>query len=405
MLRHVSRLACAAMVVLGAAADASAQFYPGTGPSPGYGGSPGIGAAPFGTNPCECLQPVVQSCYQTVPVTEYREVRQTVQRPVVERQWVDREFTEYQPVTETRTAEIPTIAYDNVLECRTVQRDMGRWATNYYARPQMSPCEYDPRPGLFGWMNRAGYSIRNTFTPKVITQRQWVPNVVAQAVPVYRQVARRETRQVTYNVTRMVPHTTTRKVAVDTVRYVSENVVRQVPVTVMRTVPIGSSLAFSSSPTSTASRTALQPTPDPSASRPGAVRSADSRSGFERVPAAGAEKFERRQPSGTDAGAFEKDPVPFGKDGQSQLDSSGLEDPHVRTSSFTTVPDRHETARPVLHEEHEHATPADDGFRPTSERRRAYPSVVRVHRATAQRQSHSGPTLTGPGIQMVGAER
>jgi hypothetical protein len=205
----------------------------------------------------------VQACYQSVPVTEYHEVRQTVQRPVVEEKYVDREFTEYQPVTEERFAEVPTVNYVTVTENQTCTRDMGGWQTYQQCHPKMAPCQYDPRPGFIGAWNRAGYRIRSAFTPSVTTHRQYVPNIVAYNVPVQRQVAQYGTRKVAYNVTKMVPTTTTRKVAVRTVRYVSEEIVRQHPVTVMRQVPIGSTIAFGG-PIGGGSQTALaSPTPDP----------------------------------------------------------------------------------------------------------------------------------------------
>jgi hypothetical protein len=205
----------------------------------------------------------VQACYQSVPVTEYHEVRQTVQRPVMETKYVDREFTEYQPVTEERVAEVPTVNYVTVTENQTCTRDMGGWQTYCQHHPKMAPCQYDPRPGIVGAWNRAGYRIRSAFTPSVTTHRQYVPNIVAYNVPVTRQVAQYGTRKVAYNVTRMVPTTTTRKVAINTVRYVSEEIVRQQPVTVMRQVPIGSTIAFGGTYINGSQTALASPTPDP----------------------------------------------------------------------------------------------------------------------------------------------
>ena len=72
----------------------------------------------------------------------------------------------------------------------------------------MSPCQYDPNPGLLGWMNRTGYEMRMAFTPPVTYHRQWVPNYITTSVPVTRMVATQPVRTVTYNVTRMeqIPH-------------------------------------------------------------------------------------------------------------------------------------------------------------------------------------------------------
>ena len=173
-----------------------------------------------------------------VAVTEIHECRQTVQRPVVEQQLVDHQVTEMHPVCETQTANVPTVSYQTVTECQTRTRDAGQWVKSYQVQNRVSPCEYDPRPGFAGWMNRTGYSLRMAFTPTVTTQHQYVPNVITESVPVTRQIAIPGTRQVAYQVTRMVPVTTTRKVAVNSVRMVAQEVVTRHPVTVMR--PVGS---------------------------------------------------------------------------------------------------------------------------------------------------------------------
>ena len=102
------------------------------------------------TSSCYCAQPVAQTVYQSVPVTEYRQVRQTVQRPVVETKYVDQQVTEYRPVVETKTASIPTVQYQNVTEYQTMQHNAGYWATQYQAVPKVSACEYDNRPDIFG---------------------------------------------------------------------------------------------------------------------------------------------------------------------------------------------------------------------------------------------------------------
>jgi hypothetical protein len=211
---------------------------------------------------CCCPAPVrVTACYHTVPVTEMREVRQTVQRPVVETTYVDQPVTEYRQVVENKSAEIPTCTLQNVTEMRTVQRDCGHWVAQLHERPMISPCQYDSRPDVFGFMNRTGYSLRMAFTPRYWTERMYVPNVVAEQVPVTRQVAVRGTQTINYQVAKMVPITTTRKVAVNTVKMVAQEIVTQRPVTVFKTVPMGSSLAFGIPAAAPTTTTALQPTP------------------------------------------------------------------------------------------------------------------------------------------------
>jgi hypothetical protein len=230
---------------------------------------------------CPCPVPVAQAAYQVVPVTEVHEVRQVVQKPIYETEYVNRDVTVYEPVQEARTAEVPTVNYRNVTEYRTVQRDMGYWATQRRCNPRVSPCRYDPRPNFSGWLNRTGYQIRSSFTPRVTTHRQYIPNVVAQQVPFTRRVAEHGTRKVTYNVTRIVPRTETRKVAVNKVRYVSHEIVRKVPRTVYRNVPIGSTFAYGGSAGNSRSAD-LSPSPDGIGGGSGS-RSADRRNdSFER---------------------------------------------------------------------------------------------------------------------------
>jgi hypothetical protein len=224
--------------------------------------STAFGQWPF-NNCCCCCPPPVRACYQTVPVTEMRECRQTVQRPVVETTYVDQPVTEYRQVVECKTAEVPTCTYQNVTEMRTVHRDCGQWITQCHERPEISPCQYDSRPNIWGFLNRTGYSLRMAVTPRVWSERIYVPNVVEQQVPVTRQVAVRGTQTINYQVAKVVPITTTRKVAMNTVKMVAQEIVTQRPVTVYKTIPYGgSSLALGVPSTSATTSTALQPTPN-----------------------------------------------------------------------------------------------------------------------------------------------
>jgi hypothetical protein len=227
-------------------------------------GSANAAFGQFWFDPCCCCPPPirVQPAYQTVPVTEMREVRQVVQKPVVETRYVEQPFTEYRQVVENKTAEIPTVSWQHVTEYHNVQRDCGHWSTQYQYRPKMAPCQYDGRPDLFGFLNRTQYSLRMAFTPDYWGERVYTPNVITQQVPVTRQVAVRGTQTVNYQVSKVVPITTTRRVAVNTVKMVAEEIVTQRPVTVMKTIPFGSAYAFGTPIGNSGSRTALQPTPD-----------------------------------------------------------------------------------------------------------------------------------------------
>lgn len=338
------------LVLFGVAGTASAQWHP-------------------AINPCQCRQPVVQTCYQTVPVTEYRPIRRTVQRPVLETKWVDRQVTEYRPVTETRTAHVPTVDFQDATECQTVQRNAGYWITRFEQRPRLSSCQYDPRPNVWGWLNRTGYSMRQTFTPSVIARREYVPRVVTQVIPVTRRVAHHGARQVSYNVTRMVPYTTTRKVAVNTVRYVAQQITTMRPVTVMRTVPIGSSMAFAplgiSSP-----QTALRLAPDPL--------------GADRSGSRNLNRTARR-------------PLKRGQRGASEFGNETTVPPrepsshvHPRTSSRSGTPQ-------VRYDDR------FDGYRPIDSRSTTkYPSIIRVSRRwTPRSQSSIDPSLTPSSITIA----
>ena len=212
---------------------AMAQYY-GSGP-------PCACATPVATS---AAAPVFQTCFQTVPVTEYEREERTVRRPVFETTYEDRPVTVYRPKTEERIVEVPTVRYQNVTEYQTVHRDFGRWQTNYKPVPRVSPCQYDGRPGLSGWLNRTGYSMGSSFAPRYVASRQYIPNVVARQIPVTRQLAVRGTREVRQHVTRMVAHRESRKVAVRKVRYVDKKVTVMKPVTAYRTVPIGTNVAY-----------------------------------------------------------------------------------------------------------------------------------------------------------------
>lgn len=191
-----------------------------------------------------CPQVVARPVYQTVPVTTYERYEQTVKRPVCDIEYVDQPVTAYRPVTETRVSTVPVTHYQNVTTYRTVQRDAGYWQTYQVANQQMTPCQYDNRPGLVGWFNRTSYRVNTAFEPCTRTCRRYVPNTVCQTVPCTQRVAVQGTRQVSYNVTRMEAYQSTQRVAVRKVRYVDQVVTAMRPVTVMKTVPIGTQLAY-----------------------------------------------------------------------------------------------------------------------------------------------------------------
>ncbi|MCA9082693.1 MAG: hypothetical protein KDA81_01490 [Planctomycetaceae bacterium] len=257
------------VVVIAHGTAAHGQFY-------GSGGcsSCGVPSAPPVAASCTPIQPVYSACYETVPVTTYTREKQSVQVPYYETAYEDRQITVYKPVTEQRTVEVPTVNYQTVVENRTVNRDMGRWQTNYFPVSKCSPCQVDPRPGVIGWLNRSGYAFRNAFTPSYKTTQTYVPRMVTCNVPVTRQVAVRSTRKVVLNETRMVAETKTERVPVQKLAYRTEERTVMKPQTAWTTVPIGSRLAYGyggyyGGGTSTAwiiddtTQTARRPSPDP----------------------------------------------------------------------------------------------------------------------------------------------
>ena len=233
LFRHFTWAAVVTALLLNTPA-VEAQYYNGGCSSCGQ-----VAAAPAAS-----CAPVYSACYQTVPVTTYKREKQTVQVPEYKTEYEDRDVTVYKPVTTQRTVEVPTVSYRTVTENRVINRDMGRWVTNYTPVQKCNECQVDPRPGMIGWLNRTGYSFRNSFTPNYRTARQYVPRMVTCNVPVSRQVAVRGTKRVVVNDTKMVAEKKTERVAVRklVMRTVEQTVLK--PQTAYRTVPIGSSLAY-----------------------------------------------------------------------------------------------------------------------------------------------------------------
>lgn len=234
--RRLPLSAALSALVLSMQATAQAQYY-----DSGCGCG-AVAAAPIAQ--CTPIQPVQATCYQTVPVTTYTREKQTVEVPTYETAYEEREVTQYRPVTRSREVEVPTVSYQNVTEYRTVNRDMGRWITRYHPVTKCAPCQVDPRPGVIGWMNRTGYSMRTAFMPNYTTSRQYVPNMVTCNVPQTRQVAIQGTRRVTVQETEMVAERTTQKVAVQKLVMKTQTVEVMRPQTAYRTVPIGTQTAY-----------------------------------------------------------------------------------------------------------------------------------------------------------------
>lgn len=303
-------------------------------------------AAPISAANCAPMMPVQATCYQTVPVTTYSQVKQTVEVPHYVTEMEDRDVTVYRPVTSSREVEIPTVSYQNVVENRTVNRDMGRWITRYHPVAKCSSCQVDPRPGVIGWMNRTGYSMRSAFVPNYTTSREYVPSMMTCNVPTVRQVAVQGTRRVTVQETKMVAERKTEKVPVQRLVMRKEEVTVMRPQTAYRTVPIGSTMAYggylgSSQMAygypiidSTATQSAQRATPDPIG---GASRSAN-RDNFE------SDKPYDRSKSGVpaDGAALEKpsrddeEPIMFGPSARKDSSLNAIPVAHRQETAATS---------------------------------------------------------------------
>lgn len=186
------------------------------------------------------------SCYQTVPVTSMVESREKVQVGTWKTVQESREYTVMTPKTEYRDMEITEMKYQTVVENQTVTRDTGRWITQYHPVAKYSPCQVDPRPGMIGWMNRTGYSLRSALLPNYTTSRQYVPNVTTVNVPVTRQVAIPTRRIVRVPETRLVAEKRVEQVPVRKLVFEEQERMVARPQTVWRQVPMGSRVAMNS---------------------------------------------------------------------------------------------------------------------------------------------------------------
>ena len=252
MLRLRSRLLAGA-ASLGAACGAVPAFgqWFGGGSSCGCAQPVAMAPAPIVTSACcapptpvACMTPVAQTVYREVPVTEYRQVAKVVKTPVVKVAYEDRPVTAYRQVMETKTASVPHTEYQTVCENRMQTVNQSYWRTNWQPVAKCDACQYDPRPGLMGSMNRFGIRMRNAMTPSYIPRREFVPNVVAYNVPQQRTVAIPTTRQVSYNVARLEPYQTTERVAVQRVEYEDRTVTAYEPYTVNKTVAVGTTTTY-----------------------------------------------------------------------------------------------------------------------------------------------------------------
>ena len=241
-------------------ASAQAQFFNSCAPC---GGTPVAQIAPpVAFNSCACMQPVTQTVYRDVPVTEYRTVQKTVKQPKIVTVMEEQDVTVYKTVTEAKTVSVPSVEYQTVTENVPVTVNNSYWRTVYQCVPKVSPCQYDSRPTLLGEMNRMGYAMRSAFTPNQIARREFVPNVSQYAVAQQRTVAVPTTRQVTYNVARVVPVQERQQVAVQKTIWEDATVTAYEPFTTTRRVAVGATTQYAYvNPYGGTTATAAAPTP------------------------------------------------------------------------------------------------------------------------------------------------
>ncbi|MBX3437157.1 MAG: hypothetical protein KF861_06685 [Planctomycetaceae bacterium] len=215
-------------------------------------------------NPCPIVQPVQETVYRDVPVTEYRQEARIVKKPVLRTVYEDQKVTAYRQIMVQKTAEVPSVDYQTVTECQPVTVNRSYWRTVQQPVAKGCACDYDRRPTLAGWLNRQSYEMRMAMTPNTINRREFVPNVQAYSVPVQKTVAIPTTRQVTYNVAQLEPYETTQKVARTITEYVDEEVTAYVPFTTTKTVAVGTvtRMAFVGGLGGGTTATAIRPTPE-----------------------------------------------------------------------------------------------------------------------------------------------
>ena len=187
------------------------------------------------------MQPIHQTMYRDVPVTQYRPVKKMATRQVMKTKMVDKPVTTYKQVVETKMQEVPTTTYQTITEMKQVVNNRSHWQTTMQPVPKMSACQYDPRQGMLGSMNRSAYNFRQAFTPDNIPRKEFVPQVCVCNVPTQRTVAVPTTRQVAYQTTRLEPVTVMQQVATYVPETVEEEVTVMEPYTVTKTMAVGHS--------------------------------------------------------------------------------------------------------------------------------------------------------------------
>lgn len=195
------------------------------------------------------LKPVYETEYREevvnkttwVQETEMRQQKIIVNRPVVETQMQQRQHTVRRAVNETVMQQQCVTAMEPVTTYRTQLVDQGAFvdSTSFVPGRTTNRIAWVPRgvatDNATGQVFRhhAGFHCVPTTTPgALVTQRIYVPNVVAQQIPQTTMMPRQVMQEVPVNVTRYQDEVVTEQVPVQVQRIEQVEEVREYPVTV-----------------------------------------------------------------------------------------------------------------------------------------------------------------------------
>ncbi|MFT5526449.1 MAG: hypothetical protein ACI9HK_004425, partial [Pirellulaceae bacterium] len=199
------------------------------------------------------LKPVTKTVMQEQTYSEVRYVDETatrqeryiVNKPVVETQVVEERHVVSKPITETIMQDRQYTSYDTVTTYRPQVVDQGqwvdqtmvvpggtrtrlRWLPNGYAVEPLTGAAVFQRGGLY-WVPEQGPA-------QYRVQRQYVPNVVTQQVPMTSVVPKVVTEKRPVEITRYVDEVVTTKIPVQVTRMRQVEEVRNIPYTVRKRV-------------------------------------------------------------------------------------------------------------------------------------------------------------------------
>jgi hypothetical protein len=180
-----------------------------------------------------------------VTETATRQERYLVQKPVYETQMQEQRQVVRKAVNETVMQQSQALAYEPVTTYRTQLVDQGGFVDQAAYVPGTTRNRLSWVPGGYAadtttgtvFRHRAGLHCVPFQTPgAVVTQRVYVPNVVAQQIPQTTYTAKVVTQETPVNVTRYVDEVVSQQVPVQTMRMEQVEEVRDVPYTVQRPV-------------------------------------------------------------------------------------------------------------------------------------------------------------------------